>query len=99
MVAPTEQERASLPEMSYMARRPFSKPINFVKRREMAHPLLTKGFLQLSPKAAMLFDPSSASTHLPFLLMQNLCSKDIARIDITSWKLYDAYMHLSRIIG
>ena len=54
----------------------------------MAHPVLTKGFLQLSPEAAMLF-VSLKCTHPPspvppFLLVQNLSPKDIAKSDITS---------------
>jgi len=48
----------------------------FVQRREMAKPVLMKGFLQLSPEAAMWFAPFMC-THppplvLPFLLVQNL---------------------------
>ena len=58
------------------------------RRREMAHPVPTKGFLQPSPEAAMLFAPFRC-THPhspipPFLLKQNLSPKDIARSDITS---------------
>jgi len=34
------------------------------RRREMAHPVLTKGFLQLSPQAAMLPGPSDPRTLL-----------------------------------
>ena len=49
----------------------------------------TKGFLQPSPEAAMLSQPST-ETHppppvLPFLLAQNLSPKDIARSEITSF--------------
>jgi len=64
-------------------------PSPFVqRRREMAHPVLTKGFLQLSPEAAMLPGPS-VETHPsppvpPFLLAQNQSPKDIAGSDITS---------------
>ena len=48
----------------------------------MAHPVLTKGFLQLS--RAMLPGPG-VETHVPpFLLVQNLSPKDIAGSDITS---------------
>ena len=69
----------------------------------MAHPGMTKGFLQLSPEAAMLPGPRVETRPLPpvpsFLLAQNLSPKDIAGSDITSWKLYDAYMRLSHIIG
>jgi len=54
----------------------------------MAHPVLTKGFLQLRPEAAMLSGPSvETRPPLPvplFLLVQNLSPKDIARSDITS---------------
>jgi len=32
-------------------------------------------------------------------LAQNLYPKDIAISDITSWKLYGVYLHLSCIIG
>ena len=58
------------------------------RRRETAHPVLTKGFLQLSLEAAMLPGPS-VETHPPppvppFLLVQNLSPKDIGRSDITS---------------
>ena len=54
----------------------------------MAHPMPTKGFLQLSPEAVMLFAPFGW-THppppvQPFLLVQNLSPKDIAGNDITS---------------
>ena len=51
----------------------------------MAHPVLTKGFLQLSPEAAMLL---GAPTHLPLShpLKQNLSPKDITGSDIMSWK-------------
>ena len=58
MVTPTEQERALLPEMEALhgQKTIFLSP--FVhRRREMAHPVLTKGFLQLSPEAAMLSGP------------------------------------------
>jgi len=58
------------------------------RRREMAHPVPIKGFLQLSPEAAMIPGPR-VETHPPppvppFLLAQNLSPKDIARSDITS---------------
>jgi len=70
-----------------VARRPFSKPV-LHRRKEMAHPVLTKGFLQLSPEATMLSGPR-VETHPPppvpsFLLAQNLSPKDIAGSDITS---------------
>jgi len=61
--------------------------------RELAHPVPTKAFLQSSPEAAILFAPFGC-THplppvLPFLLVQNLSPKDIARNDITSSKSAD----------
>jgi len=54
----------------------------------MAHPVPTKGFLQLSPEAAMLFAPFGC-THspppvLPCLLKLKLSPKDIARSDMAS---------------
>jgi len=54
----------------------------------MAHPVLTKSFLQLSPEAAM-FPGLSVETHPsppvpPFLLVQNVSPKDIAGSYITS---------------
>jgi len=64
----------------YKARRPFSKLIHT---------------LQLSSEAAMLSRPSVKTCPPPpapsFLLAQNLSPKDIARSDITSWKLYYTY--------
>ena len=54
----------------------------------MAHPVLTKGFLQLRPEAAMLPGPRVETRPPPpvppFLLVQNLSPKDIAGSDITS---------------
>jgi len=89
MVAPTEQENSltarnggpAWPEDLFLS-------LFMHRRREMAHPGLAKGFLQLSPEAAMLPGPR-VETHppppvLPFLLAQNLSPKDIARSDITS---------------
>jgi len=66
----------------YMARRLLSKPI-------CAKEEPSKGFLQLSPKAAMLSWPT-AETYPPppvpsLLLAQNPSPKDIAGIDITNW--------------
>ena len=89
MFAPTEQENsltASNGGPTWPEDR-FSKPIH-AKEGEMAHPVLTKGILQLSPEAAMLPGPR-VETHPPppvppFLLAQNLSPKDIARSDITS---------------
>ena len=58
------------------------------RRREMAHPVLAKGFLRLSPEAAMLPGPRVESHPPPpvppFLLAQNLSPKDIAGSDIAS---------------
>jgi len=53
----------------------------------MAHPVPTKGFLQLCPEVAMLPGPS-VEIHPPppvppFLVAQNLSPKDIAGSDIT----------------
>ena len=86
MVTPTDWEnsftaRHGWPEDHFLS--PFVQ-----RRREMGHPVLTKGFLQLSPKAAMLPGPSVKPTYLPgpFLLVQNLSPKDIAGSDITSWQ-------------
>jgi len=57
-------------------------------RREMAHLVPTKGFLQPSPEAAMLFAPFGCSHSpppvLPCLLKLNLYPKDIARSDMAS---------------
>ena len=69
-----------------MARRPFLS-LFVHRRREVAHPVLTKGFLQLSPEAAILPGPRVETRPPPvppFLLAQNLSPKDIARSDITS---------------
>ena len=58
------------------------------RRREMAHPVLTKGFLQLSQEAAMLPGPRVETRPPPpvppFLLVQNLSPKAVAGSDITS---------------
>jgi len=66
-----------------MARRPFLS-LFMHRRREMAHPGLTKGFLQLRPEAAMLPGPRIETNPPPpippFLLAQNLCPKDIAEV-------------------
>ena len=105
---PLQSEKiASLPEMEALRTWPedyFLSPF-MQRRREMAHPVLTKGFLQLSSEAAMLPGPS-VEAHLPppvppFLLVQNLSPKDIAGSDFPSItrKLYDIYMRLSRIIS
>ena len=63
----------------------------------------TKGRLQLSLEAVMLFAPFGR-THPPppvppFLLAQNLSPKDIAGSDITSWKLRDTYNRLWELKG
>ena len=94
MVVPTERENSftarnggpTWPEGYFLS-------LFMQRRREMAHPEPTKGFLQLSPEAAMLTGPS-VETHPPppvppFLLAQNLSPNDITRSDITSRKLYD----------
>ena len=81
--SPLQSEKiASLPEIEALHGQ-------FVhRRREMAHPGLTKGFLQLSPEAAMLPGPRVETRPPPpvppFLLAQNLSLKDIAGSDITS---------------
>ena len=89
MVAPTEQENSltarnggpAWPEDCFLS--PFVH-----RRREMAHTGLTKGFLQLSPEAAMLPGPKVETCPPPpvppFLLAQNLSPKDIVGSDITS---------------
>ena len=70
-----------------MARRVFSKPVRAQEERN-GPPGLTKGLLQLSPEAAMLPGPSVETRPPPpvppFLLVQNLNPKGIARSDITS---------------
>ena len=95
MVAPTERENSltarnggpTWPEDRFLS--PFVH-----MRREMAHPGMTKGFLQLSPEAAMLPGPR-VETRLPPPLppFHRLSSgaepksrdpKDIAGSDITS---------------
>jgi len=54
------------------------------RRKEMANPVLTKSFLQLSPEAAMLPGPRVETrpppSVPPFLLAQNLNPKDIAEV-------------------
>ena len=57
----------------------------------MALPVPSKSLLRTSPDTAMLFAPFG-STHppppvSPFLLMQNLSPKDIARSDIMKLKV------------
>jgi len=68
------------------------------ERTEMVLPMPTKSLLRTSPDAAILFAPFGC-THLPppvppFLLMQNLSPKDIARSDImklkVSWGIYSS---------
>ena len=55
------------------------------------------------PEAAMLPGPRveirPPPPVPPFLLAQSVSPKDIAGSDVTSWKLYDANMRLSRIIS
>jgi len=89
MVAPTEQENsltASNGGPAWPEDR-FLSPL-MQRRREMAHSVLTKGILQLSPEAAMLSGPRVETrpppSVPPFLLAQNLSPKDIAGSDITS---------------
>ena len=85
MVSPTERENSltarnggpTWPEDRFLS-------LFVLRRREMAHPGLTKGFLQLSPEAAMLPGPRPPPPVPPFLLVQNLSPKDIAGSDITS---------------
>jgi len=59
----------------------------------MAHPVLSEGFLQLSPEAAMLFAPFKCThppPHVPaFLLVQNLSPKGIAESGNKSLKSDD----------
>ena len=70
-----------------MARRPFSKPVRAHEQRN-GSPGMTKGFLQLSPEAAMLpglrVETRPPPPVPPFLLAQSLSPKDIAGSDITS---------------
>ena len=78
MVVPTEQEK------SFTARNggPIWPEDRFLsplvqRKREMAHPVLTKGFLQLSQEAAMLFAPHPPPPVSLFVLVQNLSPEDI----------------------
>jgi len=87
MVTPTEQENSftarnggpTWPEDCFLS--PFVQ-----RKRETAHPVLAKAFLQISPEAAVLPGPRSLPTSPcpTFLLAQNLSPKDIAGSDITS---------------
>ena len=82
MVTPTEQENSltarnggpTWPEHCFLS-------WFMHRRREMAHPVLTKGFLQLRPEAAMLPGPRVETRPPPpvppFLLAQNLSPKDV----------------------
>ena len=88
MVAPTDRGKASLPKMEAVhGQKTVSEPI-CARRKEMVHPVPAKGFQQLSPEAAMLSWPSVETrlppSVLPFLMAQNLSSKDIIGSDITS---------------
>ena len=89
MVTPTEREN-SLTARNCGPTWPEDRSLTLFghRRREMAHPGLTKGFLQLSPEAAMLPGPRVETRPPPpvppFLLAQNLSLKDIAGSDITS---------------
>ena len=71
MVAPTEREN-SLTARNGGPTRPQDRFLSpFVhRRREMAHPVLTKGFLQLSPEAAMLPGPRLCDG--PFTTMKSV---------------------------
>jgi len=85
--SPLQSEKiTSLPEVEALHGL-FSKPVCAQEER-MAHLGLTKGFLQLSPEAAMLPAPRVETRPPPpvppFLLVQNLSPKDIAGSDITS---------------
>jgi len=57
----------------------------------MAYPVPTKAFLQSSPEAAMLFAPFGCTRPplpvTPFLLVQNLSPKDIARTSLLAQNL------------
>jgi len=61
------------------------------KRTEMDLPVPTKLLLKISPDAAMLFAPFGCAHPpppvLPFLLTQNLNTKDIAGSDIMKMKV------------
>ena len=70
-----------------MARRPLSKPVHAHEERN-GPPGDDQGLSTAKPKAAMLPGPR-VETHPPplvppFLLVQSLSPKDIARSDITS---------------
>ena len=57
------------------------------RRREMGHPVLTKGFFTAkNQKQPCYLGPVLKPAHLlsPFLLVQNLSPNDIAGSDITS---------------
>jgi len=104
MVPPTDQERASLPEMEALdGYRPLSKPI-CAKEDRNGLSSTNKGFLQLSPEAAMLFTPFWC-THppppvLPFLLAHNLYpKKTLHQVTSQADSCNERYMHLSHIIG
>ena len=89
MVGPTERENSltagnggpTWPEDRFLS--PFMH-----MKREMAHPGMTKGFVQLTPEAAMLPGPRVETRPPPpvppFLLAQSLSPKDIAGSDNTS---------------
>ena len=89
MVAPTEHEKRFTARNGGVTWPEDCCLSPFVQRKtEIAHPVPTKGFLQQSPEEAMLPGPSvdtrSPPPVPPFLLVQNLGPKDIARSDITS---------------
>jgi len=63
------KEKASLPKMDALhGQKTVSEPIH-ARRKEMAHPVPAKGFLQLSPEAAMLSWPSVETRLPPSVLM------------------------------
>ena len=70
----------------------------------MANPVPMKGFLQLSPEAAMWFalqvcPPTSPCLALSAGAEPNSHAMTLLKVSSPSLKLHDAYMHLSRIFG
>ena len=63
----------------------------------MACQIPTKDFLQLSSEADIA--PFGCTYPPPLSAGTEPKSKDIADSGIISWKLYDVYMRLSRMIG
>ena len=73
----------------------------YAKRTEMALPVPTKAFLQVSPDTPMLFAPFGC-THPPppvppFLLTHNLSPKHIAESDIHVMKLKVSQRHVKSL--